>query len=155
MGLRKRVTEQQSRVQEAPPSSPYKERRERPEFNSTIEINGETHTFTNYSSQHEEIEQVVNELKSLVEKMKQDGAPESLFEEDVLYHSEKLALAYGLMKTISGFPLIISKSMPTCKNCHEFFNYVSKLLNRRIVLTDPHCFHSFSEGECNCNGVCI
>ncbi|CAI0545075.1 unnamed protein product [Linum tenue] len=50
------------------------------------------------------------------------------------YHSEKLALAFGLV----------------CGDCHTAFKYISSLYDRHIVLRDSNCFHHFVDGKCSC-----
>lgn len=36
------------------------------------------------------------------------------------YHSEKLALVYGLISTPPGTPLVLGKNLRVCEDCHEF-----------------------------------
>ena len=51
-------------------------------------------------------------------------------------HSEKLAIAFGLISTKPGSTIRIVKSLRVCRNCH------SATRNR---------FHHFKDGFCSCN----
>ncbi|XP_076941993.1 pentatricopeptide repeat-containing protein At2g03880, mitochondrial-like [Bidens hawaiensis] len=71
--------------------------------------------------------------------------------EDHLWkHSERLALAYGLMKTPKGSDLQIFKNLRVCVDCHSVFKFISNIERRRIVLRDPFRYHHFSDGKCSC-----
>ncbi|KAJ9562647.1 hypothetical protein OSB04_007807 [Centaurea solstitialis] len=71
--------------------------------------------------------------------------------EDHLWkHSERLALAYGLINTPEGSGLQIFKNLRVCGDCHSVFKFVSKIVSRKIVLRDPFRFHHFSDGKCSC-----
>ena len=41
-----------------------------------------------------------------------------------LYHSEKLAVAYGLLVTPKGMPIQIMKNLRICGDCHTFIKFV-------------------------------
>ncbi|EPS69920.1 hypothetical protein M569_04841, partial [Genlisea aurea] len=66
-------------------------------------------------------------------------------------HSEKLALAFSLISTAAGVPIVIKKNMRVCGDCHTAFKFVSRLVGREIVLRDINRFHRFGHGRCNCN----
>ncbi|KAI3769017.1 hypothetical protein L6452_00113 [Arctium lappa] len=71
--------------------------------------------------------------------------------EDHLWkHSERLALAFGLINTPEGSGLQISKNLRVCGDCHSVFKFISKIARRKIVLRDPFRFHHFSDGKCSC-----
>lgn len=46
-------------------------------------------------------------------------------------HSEKLALAYGLLTTFPGCPIRITKNLRVCGDCHSAFTYISRLWTMR------------------------
>ncbi|CAN1231422.1 Pentatricopeptide repeat-containing protein At3g46790, chloroplastic [Linum grandiflorum] len=52
----------------------------------------------------------------------------------VLGHSEKLALAFGLVNT----------------NCHEFTKFISKFAGKEILVRDVNRLHRFRNGVCSC-----
>ncbi|KAL4554498.1 hypothetical protein LXL04_039329 [Taraxacum kok-saghyz] len=71
--------------------------------------------------------------------------------EDHLWkHSERLALAYGLICTSDSSDLQIFKNLRVCGDCHEVFKFVSAIVKRKIVLRDPFRFHHFRDGKCSC-----
>ncbi|KAL9256044.1 Pentatricopeptide repeat-containing protein [Drosera capensis] len=65
-------------------------------------------------------------------------------------HSEKLAIAFGLIATPDGTPIRITKNLRICGDCHTFCKLVSKITNRLIVVRDANRFHHFSEAVCPC-----
>ncbi|KAI3823234.1 hypothetical protein L1987_04667 [Smallanthus sonchifolius] len=65
-------------------------------------------------------------------------------------HSEKLAIAFGLISVNGGSPILITKNLRICGDCHEFSKYVSKLTKRIIILRDASRFHHFVDGSCSC-----
>lgn len=71
-------------------------------------------------------------------------------EENLNYHSEKLALAYGILKTSPGTEIQITKNLRTCIDCHVWLKIVSKMLNRVINVRDRVRFHRFEGGLCSC-----
>ena len=54
-------------------------------------------------------------------------------EENLMFHSEKLAMAYAVLKTSPGTKIRISKNLRICLDCHNWIKIVSKILNRKII----------------------
>ncbi|KAL3631051.1 hypothetical protein CASFOL_024035 [Castilleja foliolosa] len=71
-------------------------------------------------------------------------------EERLQCHSEKLALAFALLSAPPGMPVSIKKNIRVCGDCHSAFRFVSKLVDREIVLRDTNRFHRFRNGSCSC-----
>lgn len=65
-------------------------------------------------------------------------------------HSEKLAVAYGLMKLPRGATIRIFKNLRICGDCHSAFKFISKVAAREIVVRDGKRFNHFRDGECSC-----
>lgn len=65
-------------------------------------------------------------------------------------HSERLAIAYGLMKTKSPIVIRIVKNLRACEDCHEVTKIISKVYGREIVVRDRVRFHKFVDGTCSC-----
>lgn len=82
-----------------------------------------------------------------------DDCTEALEEvEQVLFtHSEKLALSFGLISTVSGAPLYIFKNLRICQDCHSAMKIASDIYKREIVVRDRYRFHSFKQGSCSCS----
>jgi len=73
-------------------------------------------------------------------------------EELIWYHSEKLALAYGLLKIPPSQQITIFKNLRVCGDCHAAMQFTSKVFKRDIVVRDANRFHHFSNGKCSCKG---
>ncbi|KAL4187080.1 hypothetical protein AMTRI_Chr09g37330 [Amborella trichopoda] len=71
-------------------------------------------------------------------------------ETSLMYHSEKLALAFGLLKIQEGEVIRIVKNLRVCKDCHTYFKLVSKVYRRDITVRDRNRFHHFRGGDCSC-----
>jgi hypothetical protein len=64
-------------------------------------------------------------------------------------HSEKLAIGLGLINTPPGTPLIITKNLRVCLDCHNASKIISILYNREITVKDANRFHHFKNGKCS------
>ncbi|KAJ4848099.1 hypothetical protein Tsubulata_023516 [Turnera subulata] len=73
----------------------------------------------------------------------------------ITYHSEKLAIAFGLAKTPEGTALRIVKNLRVCKDCHSFTKSISKAFGRDIIVRDRVRFHHFKDGLCSCRDYCL
>ncbi|KAL3637310.1 hypothetical protein CASFOL_019609 [Castilleja foliolosa] len=65
-------------------------------------------------------------------------------------HSEKMAVAFGLINTSNHVEIRVSKSVGMCRDCHNFMKLVSMLKSRTIVVRDRKRLHRFSKGQCSC-----
>jgi pentatricopeptide repeat protein len=83
-----------------------------------------------------------------------DGVLHDLVEEErenpLFYHSEKLAIGYGLLKSKRGETLRITKNLRICNDCHQACKLISKVYDRDILIRDRNRFHHFRNGECSC-----
>ncbi|XP_010553704.1 PREDICTED: pentatricopeptide repeat-containing protein At1g56690, mitochondrial-like [Tarenaya hassleriana] len=68
------------------------------------------------------------------------------------YHSERLAVAYGLSKLPEGVPVRVMKNLRVCGDCHTALGLISKVTGREIILRDANRFHLFKDGRCSCGG---
>ncbi|CAI9771328.1 unnamed protein product [Fraxinus pennsylvanica] len=66
------------------------------------------------------------------------------------HHSEKLAVAYGLLNTSNGGQIRIVKSISMCRDCHNFIKFISTLTSRTIIVRDSKRLHKFFNGNCSC-----
>ncbi|KAL6584075.1 hypothetical protein OROMI_003364 [Orobanche minor] len=66
------------------------------------------------------------------------------------YHSEKLAVAFGLIATPPGAPIRVKKNLRICLDCHTAFKYICKIESREIIIRDVNRFHHFRDGSCSC-----
>ncbi|XP_073272332.1 pentatricopeptide repeat-containing protein At2g15690, mitochondrial [Primulina huaijiensis] len=72
-------------------------------------------------------------------------------EQALLYHSERLAIAYGLISTPARTPLRIIKNLRICGDCHNAIKIMSRIVGRELIVRDNKRFHHFKDGKCSCN----
>ncbi|KAK9924366.1 hypothetical protein M0R45_032736 [Rubus argutus] len=65
-------------------------------------------------------------------------------------HSERLAIAFGLINLEPRSPIRIIKNLRVCNDCHSVTKLLSKIYNREIVVRDNSRFHHFTNGSCSC-----
>ncbi|KAL8217530.1 hypothetical protein R6Q57_020903 [Mikania cordata] len=129
---------------------------------SSIEVNGVVHEFFSEDTLNPESDKIYAETEKMMKKIKMAGyvpnisdarleAEEYDKETSVFHHSEKLAIAFGLVKTSVGTPIRISKNLRICTDCHNATKLISKVYNREIVVRDRIRFHHFKDGSCSCN----
>ncbi len=126
-----------------------------------IKLNKEVHSFTVDDQEHPQIIEICEELKRLSGQMKELGCvPDTKFvlhdveDEDKMlglgHHSEKLAIAFGLISTPPGTTLCIFKNLWMCGDCHCAVKVISKIVVRKIIVRDANRFHHFQNGLCSC-----
>lgn len=129
---------------------------------SWIEIQSEVHAFTVGDKSHPQMRVINAMLEWLNRKIKKAGYVPNLnvvlhdVEEDekeclLWIHSERLALAFGLISTPPGSPIRILKNLRICPDCHVVIKIVSKVVQREIVVRDMNRFHHFKDGNCSCS----
>ena len=82
-------------------------------------------------------------------ELKEEGDEETSFA-TIVHHSEKLAVAFGLLNAPNGASIRVSKSISMCKDCHSFLKFVSVLTAREIIIRDSRRLHKFVNGQCSC-----
>lgn len=129
---------------------------------SWIEVNGVVHEFRAADQWHPQIAEIQEKLHEVLKRAGLGGYVAStrqvsfdLSEEDkehaVAYHSEKLAVAFGLMSTEPGSSIRIVKNLRTCDDCHSALKAISLVYKRELIVRDRSRFHTFKEGICSCN----
>ncbi|KAG6593452.1 Pentatricopeptide repeat-containing protein, partial [Cucurbita argyrosperma subsp. sororia] len=133
---------------------------------SWIEVRNKVHAFSSEDTSHPESEAIYAELKQIGKLMKEAGyAPQigSVFhdvEDDekadmVCGHTERLAIAYGLISTAVGSRLLIIKNLRVCEDCHVAIKFISKITKREISIRDVNRYHHFKDGLCSCGDFCL
>ncbi|XP_057859760.2 pentatricopeptide repeat-containing protein At4g02750 isoform X2 [Cryptomeria japonica] len=128
---------------------------------SWIEVKKKVHYFMVGDPANPQMEEIYAELAKLTEEMKKAGyMPDTNYvlhkvemdkkEHYLTYHSEKLAIAFGLINTSAGTPLKIMKNLRVCGDCHTAIKFMCKIVEREIVLRDSNRFHHFKDGICSC-----
>lgn len=72
-------------------------------------------------------------------------------EKQLFWHSERLAVAYGLLKSVPGTVIRIVKNLRVCGDCHTVLKFISAIVKREIVVRDANRYHHFKGGTCSCN----
>ncbi|TYG78024.1 hypothetical protein ES288_D02G024200v1 [Gossypium darwinii] len=72
-------------------------------------------------------------------------------ERQLFWHSERLAIAYGLLKSVPGTVIRIVKNLRVCGDCHTVLKLISDIVQREIVVRDAKRYHHFKGGKCSCN----
>ncbi|XP_030961525.1 putative pentatricopeptide repeat-containing protein At5g40405 [Quercus lobata] len=130
---------------------------------SVIEVGGEVHEFfvgDNSHPRYDEIEMMMAEISKRLRLAGYvaDTNPvlfdiEEEEKEDALFkHSEKVAIAFGLITLKEGVPIRIVKNLRICWDCHEVAKKISETFNREIIVRDRNRFHHFKDGDCSCKG---
>ncbi|CAM8904498.1 unnamed protein product [Rhodiola kirilowii] len=128
---------------------------------SWIELHNKVYVFgagTNVFEQYEEVNKLLTELSGLMAKEGYVADLECVLhdiEEDdkrnmICGHSERLAIAFGLLNTKAGTPLLVMKNLRVCGDCHTVTKYISKIVQREILVRDANRFHLFKNGVCSC-----
>ena len=65
-------------------------------------------------------------------------------------HSEKLAIAFGLIFVPLGLPIRVIKNLRVCGDCHNATKFISKITQRETLVRDAVWFHLFKDGTCSC-----
>ncbi|XP_072991050.1 pentatricopeptide repeat-containing protein At4g33990 isoform X1 [Typha latifolia] len=130
---------------------------------SSIEVDRSMNVFFtgNQAQTHPRHEEIQKELANLLDKMKALGyVPDYSFvlqdvEEDekehiLNSHSERLAIAFGIISTSPGTRIQIYKNLRVCGDCHNATKYISQITEREITVRDSNRFHHFKGGSCSC-----
>ncbi|KAK6943216.1 DYW domain [Dillenia turbinata] len=129
---------------------------------SWIEVNGVVHEFLVGDETHPLSEKLYAKLSELAKDLKLAGyVPTTEFvmfdieeeekEHSLGVHSEKLALAFGLISTKPTDTIRIVKNLRVCGDCHSAIKLISKITGREIIVRDNNRFHCFYDGSCSCN----
>eukprot|EP01018_Ginkgo_biloba_P012960 Gb_16062 [translate_table: standard] len=128
---------------------------------SWIEVNKQVHAFFLGDRSHPQTQEIYAKLERLSRQMKVAGyVPDTRFvphdveeeqkEQILCHHSEKLAIAFGLINTSPGTVIRVMKNLRVCSDCHSATKFISKIVAREIVMRDANRFHYFKDGQCSC-----
>ncbi|KAJ7546162.1 hypothetical protein O6H91_08G027800 [Diphasiastrum complanatum] len=128
---------------------------------SWIEVDNQLHAFVVGDATHPQSKEIQAELDRLLGLMKKAGYKPNLSfvlddvedeekENALCGHSEKLAIAFGLVNTPSGTPIRIKKNLRVCGDCHNTTKIISKIVGRDISVMDANRYHHFKDGFCSC-----
>ncbi|XP_072978235.1 pentatricopeptide repeat-containing protein At5g39680 [Typha angustifolia] len=129
---------------------------------SWIQVGREVHVFTSEDKNHSWMNQISKKLSALIDQIKLIGYVPNIAavlhdvedqqkEECLRYHSEKLAVAFGLLCTPQGAPIHVMKNLRICDDCHVAIKLISVVTNRRLIVRDANRFHCIENGICSCD----
>ncbi|MED6139304.1 hypothetical protein PIB30_082541 [Stylosanthes scabra] len=132
---------------------------------SWVEHGDEVHNFLAGDSSHPQSKELHEYLETLSERMRKEGyvpdtscvlhnVDEEEKETMLCGHSERLAIAFGLLNTPDGTTIRVAKNLRVFNDCHAATKFISKLVDREIILRDVRRFHHFKNGTCSC-GIAI
>ncbi|XXG80379.1 hypothetical protein AAC387_Pa09g1266 [Persea americana] len=128
---------------------------------SMIEMDGVVSEFIAGGRSHPQAKEIYSKVDEMLQCIRsvgyvpdKDGVLHDIDVEEkenpLYYHSEKLAIAFGLLKTSPGETIRISKNLRVCRDCHQASKLISNVFNREIIVRDRNRFHHFREGVCSC-----
>lgn len=128
---------------------------------SWIKYKSRVHIFSADDQSNPVLDQIYAELEKLNCRMIEEGyvpdvssvlhdVEESEKMKMLNHHSEKLAIAFGLIFIPAGLPIRVVKNLRVCGDCHNATKYISKITKREILVRDSVRFHLFKDGTCSC-----
>lgn len=128
---------------------------------SWVEIRGRVHAFVGGDRSHPCSSRIYEILGDLFIEMRKMGyRPDTSYvlqnveEEEkehlLLYHSEKLAISFGILSLSAGQPIFVAKNLRICGDCHTATKFISMITRREITVRDANRFHHFINGTCSC-----
>ncbi|XP_058107150.1 pentatricopeptide repeat-containing protein At4g21065-like [Magnolia sinica] len=128
---------------------------------SWMEVNDVVHQFFAGDTSHPQNDRIYSKLDELAKQLEHEGylpntnsvvfsVEEEEKERSMYFHSEKIAIAFGLISTPKGSSIRIVKNLRVCDDCHSVVKLISKIEKREIVLRDSNRFHHFVGGMCSC-----
>ncbi|KDP23395.1 hypothetical protein JCGZ_23228 [Jatropha curcas] len=128
---------------------------------SMIDLSGVVHEFKMGEASHPQMKEIYLTLKKMIDRLALEGyspdisqvlfdIEEEQKETALQYHSEKLAIAFGLINTKPGTTIRIMNSLRICEDCHSAIKLISQVYNREIILRDRARYHHFRNGTCSC-----
>ncbi|KAH7554069.1 hypothetical protein JRO89_XS12G0105400 [Xanthoceras sorbifolium] len=128
---------------------------------SWVDAGNKIHIFGAEDWSHPQQKEIYMKLDGLLDKIKEAGyipctesiplnVDEQTKEQLLHHHSERIAIAFALISTPVGKPIIVKKNLRVCTDCHSAIKYISKVVNRKIIVRDNSRFHHFADGLCSC-----
>ncbi|CAA6664718.1 unnamed protein product [Spirodela intermedia] len=117
---------------------------------SWLEVRNRMHLFLVDDRSHPDGAAIAAEVEALMKRIKEEGYSPEEKERSLYFHSERLAIAYGLMSVPSPQRIRVIKNLRVCNDCHNAVKLISKVTGREILLRDANRFHRFLGGRCSC-----
>ncbi|KAJ9551643.1 hypothetical protein OSB04_015688 [Centaurea solstitialis] len=115
---------------------------------SSIEFKDSVHEFTVGDRSHPQSNEIYDKLSEIRGRLKSLGyVPDKTQvllhiegddekEMELESHSERLAIAFGLINMKPGIPIRVVKNLRVCNDCHSVTKLLSKMYDREIIVRD-------------------
>ncbi|KAK3143886.1 hypothetical protein QOZ80_4AG0306220 [Eleusine coracana subsp. coracana] len=117
---------------------------------SWMEVDNKVHVFKADDVSHPQVLAIWKKLDELMEKIALLGYVRTESPRSEIHHSEKLAVAFGIMSLPAWMPVHIMKNLRICSDCHTVIKLISSVTGREFVIRDAVRFHHFKGGSCSC-----
>ncbi|KAM0936871.1 putative tetratricopeptide-like helical domain superfamily, DYW domain-containing protein [Dioscorea sansibarensis] len=128
---------------------------------SWLQIQNKVHVFQAEDVHHPQRDAIYEMAAKIWKEIKKAGfvpntqsvlhdIDDELKEQILCHHSEKLAIAFGLISTPENMTLRIMKNLRVCNDCHSAIKFIAKVVGREIIVRDATRFHHFRDGLCSC-----
>ena len=128
---------------------------------SLVELRNRVYEFVMGDRSHRQDKEIYDKLREINKVLRLEGyvactknvladIEEEEKESALIYHSEKIAIAFMLINTLPGTPITVMKNLRVCGDCHLAIKLISKIFDREIVVRDRSRFHHFKHGSCSC-----
>ncbi|KAK8962683.1 Pentatricopeptide repeat-containing protein [Platanthera guangdongensis] len=128
---------------------------------SSIAVGGLVHKFVAGDRSHPDAAEIREMMRVIAKRLEESGyspivagvsaGVEEETEQASSGHSERIAIAFGIMRLGGSLPIHVIKSLRVCGDCHSAIKMISELWGREIVVRDRARFHHFRGGRCSCN----
>ena len=128
---------------------------------SWIQVKNKVFTFSVGDQSNEQSDKISEFLNVIGQKVRLAGympntdfVLQDLDQEDkeavLCNHSEKLAVAFGLLNLNGESTIHVFKNLRICGDCHNFIKCTAKIVDKQIIVRDSLRFHHFKDGLCSC-----
>ncbi|KAF9599921.1 hypothetical protein IFM89_001867 [Coptis chinensis] len=125
---------------------------------SSIDVGNMIYKFKGGESSHLKLEDIMYMWDKMASEMEHVGflpldpvlTGEGNLNPISCFHSEKLAICFGLITLDANSPVRISKNLRMCIDCHTSVKHISRIAGREIFVMDGSFYHHFKDGICRC-----
>jgi hypothetical protein len=127
---------------------------------SWIELRSGVHSFVAGDKSHSESNAIYAKLAEMLSRIEKSELTDNVSTESsdissreqnlIGCHSEKLAVAFGMIHLPQSAPIRVMKNLRVCRDCHSTMKLLSRSENREITLRDAIRFHHFRGGSYSC-----
>ncbi|XP_058068313.1 putative pentatricopeptide repeat-containing protein At5g40405 [Magnolia sinica] len=105
---------------------------------TSIVVDGQIHEFTTGDRSHSQFEEIQLMISEMAKQLKLAGHEPGTLEisldideeekEDALFnHSEKMVIAFGIMRLGANLPIHVLKNLRVCRDCHSAIKLIAKI----------------------------